>query len=89
MFLTKDADGGVFNVESGSSLTFMVPVALEDNYVMAGYSGGAVYAGGQVRFYHQEISLCDVTRANPHIYSVSAGSYARGKVLSKLGRLLL
>lgn len=43
------ADGGVFYVESGSSATFMVPMSFEDNSLTAGYSGAAVYAGGNVR----------------------------------------
>eukprot|EP00904_Undaria_pinnatifida_P004723 jgi/Undpi1/14251/HiC_scaffold_9.g03900.m1 len=44
------ADGGVFYVESGSSATFMVPMSFEDNSLTAGYSGAAVYAGGNVEF---------------------------------------
>lgn len=45
----QDSDGGVFHVESGSTARFEVPVSFESNSVTAGYSGGAVYAGGLVR----------------------------------------
>lgn len=44
----QESDGGVFFVESGSSAQFMVPMAFDHNSVSAGYSGGAVYAGGKV-----------------------------------------
>eukprot|EP00904_Undaria_pinnatifida_P003178 jgi/Undpi1/12861/HiC_scaffold_7.g02528.m1 len=44
------SNGGVFNVELGSSATINVPSAIEHNSVQAGYSGGAVYAGGKVNF---------------------------------------
>ncbi|CAM9754853.1 unnamed protein product, partial [Sphacelaria rigidula] len=50
-----ESDGGVFFVESGSSAQFMVPMAFDHNSVSAGYSGGAVYAGGKVSFDHSVV----------------------------------
>eukprot|EP00904_Undaria_pinnatifida_P003162 jgi/Undpi1/12847/HiC_scaffold_7.g02514.m1 len=44
------SDGGVFNVEHGSSAAIEVFPTFEHNSVQAGYSGGAVYAGGKVYF---------------------------------------
>lgn len=43
------SDGGVFKVESGSSVTFSVTTNFERNSVPTPYSGGAVYAAGKVR----------------------------------------
>ena len=43
------SNGGVFNVELGSSATVNVPSAFDHNSVQAEYSGGAVYAGGKVK----------------------------------------
>lgn len=45
----QEAYGGVLHVDEGAYATFMVPVAFEGNSVTAGFSGGAVYAGGNVR----------------------------------------
>ena len=43
------SNGGVFNVELGSSATFNVYSNFDHNSVQAEYSGGAVYAGGKVK----------------------------------------
>ena len=43
------SNGGVFNVELGSSATVNVLSIFDHNSVLAEYSGGAVYAGGKVK----------------------------------------
>ena len=43
------SNGGVFNVELGSSATVNVVPTFDHNSVQAEYSGGAVYAGGKVK----------------------------------------
>ena len=50
----QGSDGGAIYVESGASATFDVPggTSFEGNTVEAGYSGGVLYAGGEVRVLH-------------------------------------
>lgn len=50
LFAWQGTDGGAIYVESGSSVTFDVPggLSFEGNTVEAGYSGGVLYAGGEV-----------------------------------------
>ena len=48
VLFVQASDGGVFNVELGSSATIEVFPTFEHNSVLAGYSGGAIYAGGKV-----------------------------------------
>ncbi|CAM9564397.1 unnamed protein product, partial [Hapterophycus canaliculatus] len=51
---SQGSDGGAIYVESGSSATFDVPggTSFEGNTVEGGYSGGVLYAGGNVEFKH-------------------------------------
>lgn len=48
MFVWQGSDGGAIFVENGSSATFDVTISFEGNTVEAGYSGGVLYAGGEV-----------------------------------------
>lgn len=57
----KASDGGVLNVELGSSARFLVMATFEHNSIQAAYSGGAVYAGGNVRLiknFWTNLNLC-------------------------------
>eukprot|EP00903_Cladosiphon_okamuranus_P008818 g8445.t1 len=47
---SQGSDGGAIYVESGSSAKFDVTTSFEGNTVEAGYSGGVLYAGGEVEF---------------------------------------
>ncbi|CAM9598207.1 unnamed protein product [Scytosiphon promiscuus] len=47
---SQGSDGGAIYVESGSSATFDVRTSFEGNTVEGGYSGGVLYAGGDVEF---------------------------------------
>ncbi|CAM9598159.1 unnamed protein product [Scytosiphon promiscuus] len=49
---SQGSDGGAIYVESGSSATFDVRTSFEGNTVDGGYSGGVLYAGGDVEFKH-------------------------------------
>eukprot|EP00752_Nemacystus_decipiens_P016203 g14490.t1 len=51
---SQGSNGGAIYVESGASATFDVPggTSFEGNTVEAGYSGGVLYAGGEVEFLH-------------------------------------
>lgn len=50
VFVWQGSDGGAIYVETGASATFDVPggTSFEGNTVEAGYSGGVLYAGGEV-----------------------------------------